>query len=98
MMYKPMELVKAVQVINMAKRRGSEAPESMLDKQEVVKLSMPIKLIQKFKINVQGQVIVAGGTDLVTIQSGALDNLVKQKGIQSGATVENGISANKALG
>ena len=38
-----------------------------------------MQIINKFQTNIQGQVITVGEQDLLTIQSGALDSLVKEK-------------------
>ena len=41
MMYKPFEVLKAIQVINAAKRRGVSAPEQIVGQQTVIPLSSP---------------------------------------------------------
>ena len=79
MVHRPMELVRAYQIINSAKRRGTSTPEAMIEKQSIVQLVVPIQIINKFQTNVQGQVVTVGEQNLLTIQSGALDNLVKEK-------------------
>ena len=79
MIHRPMELVKAYQVLNSAKRRGSAAPEAIIEKQSIVQLVVPIQILNKFQVNAQGQAVTVGSQDLLTIQSGALDNLVKEK-------------------
>lgn len=78
LMHRPMEILNAIKIINAAKRRGSSAPESMVEKQSVVQLVVPITLINKFQTNLQGQVVSVGEQNLLTIQSGALDGLVKK--------------------
>lgn len=78
MMHRPMEILKAIAVINAAKRRGAPAPASLQEKSQVINLTIPVQVINKFQTNAQGQVIRVGETDLVTIQSGALENLVKE--------------------
>lgn len=77
--HRPMELLKMYQVINNAKRRGASTPEAIVEKQSIVQLVVPIQIINKFQSNAQGQVITVGNQDLLTIQSGALDNLVREK-------------------
>lgn len=69
---KPNELLRAISVINAAKRRGVSAPEQIVAQQTVVNLSMPITLTQKFTTNINNQVIQAGSQTLETIQSSAL--------------------------
>jgi hypothetical protein len=85
LIHRPMELVKAYQVLNNAKRRGSAAPEAIIEKQSIVQLVVPIQILNKFQMNAQGQATTVGGQDLLTIQSGALDNLVKEKEKSNGS-------------
>ena len=86
LIHRPMELVKAYQVLNGAKRRGSAAPDAIIEKQNIVQLVVPIQILNKFQVNSQGQAVTVGGQDLLTIQSGALDSLVKEK-LNGGPTV-----------
>lgn len=76
-MVRPMEVLKAIQVINQAKRRGSSAPEHITNQQTVVQLTMPTQILQQFTMNINNQVVKAGEQDLVTVQSGAMNNLLK---------------------
>jgi hypothetical protein len=69
LMMRPMEILKAIQVINGAKRRGQSAPESITHQNTVVNLVMPTTLIQKFTTNINNQVINAGNQTLETMQS-----------------------------
>lgn len=78
LMHRPMEIINAIRIINGAKRRGSSAPESIQEKQSVIQLVVPITLINKFQTNLQGQVVSVGEQNLLTIQSGQLDGLVKK--------------------
>jgi hypothetical protein len=81
-MVKPFEVLKAIQVINGAKRRGISAPEQIVGQQTVVQLSMPTMIInqystkQEIQVNVNNQVVKAGQTELVTIQSSQMDKLL----------------------
>lgn len=79
MLYKPAEVLRAIQVINSAKRRGTQAPLQSTPKQEVVPLLLPQVLIQKFTVNSVNQVISAGGQSLITIQSSALNDILEKK-------------------
>lgn len=89
-MMRPMEILKAIQVINAAKRRGSSAPESITSQQTVVQLIMPTQVLQSFTTNVNNQVIKAGQQDLVTVQSASMDKLLSSsKGLRN---VENASS------
>jgi predicted transcriptional regulator len=72
LMHRPMEVLKAIQVINAAKRRGQSAPDSIIQQQTIVQLNVPTKILQQFTTNINNQVIVAGSQDLNTMQSGLL--------------------------
>ena len=83
-MMRPMEVLKAIQVINAAKRRGVSAPESITSQQTVVQLIMPTQILQSFTTNVNNQVIKAGQQDLVTVQSASMDKLLSaSKGLRN---------------
>ena len=88
LMHRPQELLRAIQVINGAKRRGSEMPETAVQKSSVVTLNMPVQVINRFTTNIHNQVVSAGQQDLLTIQSQELLKKVpeKQKMIPSNAT------------
>ena len=77
LMQRPMEVLKAIQVINSAKRRGASAPESLTNQSAVVQLLMPTQIIQQFTTNINNQVVKTGDTDLVTIQSGSMTKLLE---------------------
>ena len=81
MMMRPMEVLKSIQVINAAKRRGSSTPESITEQQTIVQIVMPTVVLNKFTANAHNQVIKAGDQDLLTIQSGTL--LKQAKGAQN---------------
>lgn len=74
----PMKLARLFAIVNAAKRRGSSAPEQITQKQTVLKLNMPVTLIQKFTINSNNQVVSTGEQDLVTIQSSRMKTLLEQ--------------------
>jgi len=78
LMYKPMEVLKAISVINAAKRRGASAPETLTSQSSVVQLIMPTQILQQFTTNIHNQVIKTGETDLVTIQSSAMKKLLNE--------------------
>jgi len=83
LMHRPMEILKAISVINAAKRRGSSTPEAITEKQNVIQLVVPVQIINKFSTNLAGQVTTITTQDteqsLLTIQSGSLDSLIKEK-------------------
>lgn len=89
LMHRPMEILKAIQVINAAKRRGSSTPDAITEKTQIIQLNMPINIINKFQTNIQGQVTTIETADatiqnLLTIQSGALDSLVRERRSENG--------------
>ena len=68
----PLKLLKAIQVINAAKRRGISSPDQITQQSQVVQLIMPNVLVQKFTTNINNQVIQAGDQTLQTIPSSVL--------------------------
>lgn len=76
MMFRPMEVLKSIQVINGAKRKGVSAPESITHQQTVVQLVMPTQILQNFTTNINNQVIRAGDQELVTVQSAGMNGLL----------------------
>jgi len=72
MMYKPMEVLRAITVINAAKRRGASAPENTVINQTIVQLTLPASITSRFVTNAHNQVVEAGEQQLVTIQSTSL--------------------------
>ena len=89
MMMRPMEVLKAIQVINAAKRRGASAPSDGIQHQTIIQLNMPSAIIQKFSTTINNQVTNAGSQELLTIQSSHLldkirANSRKENGEQDG--------------
>lgn len=76
-MMRPMEVLKAIQVINQAKRRGASAPEAITGQQTVVQLVMPTQILQSFTTNINNQVIKAGDQELVTVQSANMTKMLE---------------------
>lgn len=79
MIMRPMEILKALQVVNGMKRRGQSAPDQVTHQNTVVNLLMPNVVVQKFTTNVNNQVIHAGDQTLETIQGSVLLNAAKAK-------------------
>jgi hypothetical protein len=75
-MYKPPEILRAIQVINGAKRRGQNAPTQSSTHQNIVNLVLPVQVIKQFSTNVNNQVTKVGSEDgvqeLITMPSGDL--------------------------
>ena len=84
LMMRPMEILKGLQVINQQKRRGASAPETILQTQQVVSITLPSVVINNFTnsaltTNIHNQVVKVGDTDLTTMQSGTLLNTHKRE-------------------
>lgn len=79
LMHRPMEILKAISIINAAKRRGTSTPEAITEKQQIIQLQIPVQIINKFATNLTGQVTAIGEQSLITIQSGSLDSLVQKR-------------------
>lgn len=78
LMMRPMEILKAIQVINGAKRRGQSAPESITNTQTVVNIVLPTSMIRQFEVNANNQVIKAGAQELLTMQSHMMEGMSKK--------------------
>lgn len=74
-MIRPGDILKAIQVVNNAKRRGQSAPEQVTNQQNLVNIVLPSVITQKFVVNMNNQVTKAGNQELLTLASG---NLLKQ--------------------
>lgn len=86
---RPMEVARVLSIVNAAKRRGASAPDSITQKQEVINLTLPVQIINQFKLNSAGQVIEAGQQSLITVQSAALTDLVTQARKQANHVLES---------
>lgn len=80
LMYKPMDVLRAISVVNSAKRRGATAPEQLPATQAVIQISLPTKIVQHITTNINNQVVSAGTQDLVTMQSATLLKELKHVG------------------
>lgn len=80
--YKPQDVLRAFTVVNAAKRRGIPATDTPNQRAAVVPLQLPAVVMQKFVVNVNGEVVEANGQTLVTMQSDALlrDLSAKEQG------------------
>ena len=67
MIYKPNELLRAFQVINAAKRRGTTVNDGgQITKNTIINLNLPARSLQQFTITSEGEVVEAGGQTLTT--------------------------------
>jgi len=84
LMYKPMEVLRAITVINQAKRRGADAPSNTVINQTIVQLTLPGVISNKFVKDINNQVIEAGEQQLVTIGSKNLTSQLEQYKTKAG--------------
>ena len=89
MLFDPMKIAKLLQIINAAKRRGSQHQELLTAAQTVVQLNMPTQIYQQFVTNVNNQVIKAGAQELITVQSGQMAALLAASQSQHPAQLIN---------
>lgn len=76
---KPEIILKALQTINAAKRRGQAAPTQVVNQQTIVSLTLPTKIIQQFTTNIHNQVTATTDRSLETMQSGQLLKQIEDK-------------------
>ena len=74
---RPLEIARTLQIINAAKRRGQESPEQATIHQNIVNISMPTQVLQKFTVNGQNQVVQIGSQTLLTLPSNKVSELVR---------------------
>lgn len=79
LMMRPQEILRAIQVINAAKRRGSSMPQHITEQQTIINLVLPTQILTQFAVNAQNQVVQAGDQPLLTIQSGTLLKKLERK-------------------
>jgi hypothetical protein len=74
LVYQPMMLAKILQIVNAAKRRGNSslAASDPVSRTNIVNITIPTVIKQKFITNTNNQVVSAGSQDLVTIQPASL--------------------------
>jgi len=72
LMIRPDTILKAISIVNSAKRRGQSAPEQASNHQNIVNLVLPAIIANKFITNINNQVTKAGEQELITISSGQL--------------------------
>lgn len=87
MMFRPMEILKALQIVNTAKRRGQGTPEHMMTAATVIQLQIPTKVVNNFLMSANRQVVSAGDQELVTMQS---SRLLQQ--LKDATTIESSVT------
>lgn len=83
LLVKPESILKAISVVNAAKRRGQSAPQQTNSQQHVVQLVMPTVIAQKFSVDINNQVVKAGDQSLLTMPSGNLLDRVEAAALAS---------------
>lgn len=83
MMYKPQEVLKAIQVINAAKRRGAQVSSGTEENKQIVSLIMPSVVVNKFAVNVHNQVINTGTQELTTIGTSEIPVLASRSSLKA---------------
>lgn len=80
LMHRPLELLRAAQILNAAKRRGTVEPGQDASAREIIQLVLPVSISQKFLVqfNSTNQVVAVDDRELVTIQSGKLQELLNE--------------------
>ena len=79
MVLDPLKLVRVLQVVNGAKRRGTQLLGDGLDHVPIVSLTLPTKIVNNFVVNQVNQVVQAGGEDLITIQPSQMKELLNEQ-------------------
>ena len=82
LMMRPMEILRAITVINSAKRRGASAPTAVNSQQAIVNIVLPQVILDRYTTqaittNAQNQVVKVGDQELITMQSGTLFSACK---------------------
>jgi len=75
LLMRPESILKAINIVNGAKRRGQSAPQQVVNNNNIVNLTVPVIIAEKFTTNINNQVTKAGEQELLTMGSG---NLLKQ--------------------
>lgn len=79
---KPADILRAISIINNAKRRGQSSPDQVVNQQKVVNLVLPTVITEKFTVNIDNQVTRAGEQELHTLPASALLKTVEDAGEQ----------------
>lgn len=87
LMMKPETILNALTRVNAAKRRGQSTPEQVVNQQNIINLTLPTVIADKFSLDINNQVVKAGEQELLTMPSG---NLLKQVEDAQNAQEANG--------
>lgn len=78
LLIKPESILKAITVVNSAKRRGQDSPDVATTNKNIVNLILPTNIAEKFTIDINNQVTRAGEQELLTMPSGNLLDRVEK--------------------
>lgn len=85
---RPGEIVRSLQIINGAKRRGAAAPEQGAVTQQIVNVILPQQTAERFTVtvNAANQVVRAGEQTLLTMPSAQVSNLLQEHKLNDNRT------------
>lgn len=69
---KPDTILKAIKVVNEAKRRGNSGTAAITDKTNIVQIAIPQIIKQNFVTNINNQVVQVGDRELTTMSADTL--------------------------
>ncbi len=72
LMIRPDQILKAIQVVNGAKRRGQSAPERVDAGATIVQITLPTQIVQNFTSDGNNKIISAGEQSFQTMNSNTL--------------------------
>jgi NADPH:quinone reductase-like Zn-dependent oxidoreductase len=75
MIINPMQILKAYQIVNAAKRRAQQSDSILQNQAPTVSITVPVLIANQFTTDVNNQAISIGEHSLVTIQSGNVEKL-----------------------
>lgn len=93
LMVRPDTILKALSVINGAKRRGQAAAPTVTNQQNIVQLILPSILTQRFTTDINNQVIKTGEQELLTMPSSNLNKLVESARSKREAALEHSMDS-----
>lgn len=104
LMYKPLEVMRAITIINGAKRRGAAAtPEHTHINNTIVNLTIPTQVLQKFSVNSNNQVVEISSETvqpqtLVTMPSSQLLSKIQSKPDSKGGNSHDSYPIQSSVG
>lgn len=92
MLMRPDQIARTLQIVNGAKRRGVAAQLDNTPKQ-VISLTLPTTIQNRFVLNSSNQVVAAGNQELVTMQSANVQKLLENSNVNSSIEKELGFDS-----